>query len=119
MTTRSSVPGLSAALFGLAGLIDISFLSVAGSKDAAPLPVLILFALFGVVTLAALVPARRGNRLARVTVVALRVISALLALVSFFAGAPLWVMVGEAVVIVSTIVALVFLWRRPTSTVPA
>ena len=120
MTARSAVlPTASAILFAVASLIDIAFLSAIGSDDPAPLPVIILFALLGAITLAALVPARRGSRPALLTVVVLRVISALLALVSFFAGAPLWVMIGEAIVLVSTVVALVLLRRRPALTVPA
>jgi hypothetical protein len=46
-------------------------------------------------------------------------VSALLAFVSFFAGAPVLVMIAEAIVIVSTVAALVLLRRRPTLTVPA
>ncbi|WP_426502197.1 hypothetical protein ACPPVO_31635 [Dactylosporangium sp. McL0621] len=49
----------------------------------------------------------------------LRVVSALLAFVSFFAGAPLLVMIAEAVVIVATVAAPVLLRRRSAVTVPA
>jgi hypothetical protein len=120
MTARSVfLPTASAILFAVAGLIDIAFLSAIGSKDAAPLPVIILIALLGAITLAALVPARRGSRPALITAVVLRVASALLAFVSFFAGAPVWVMISEAIVIVSTVAALVLLRRRPALTVPA
>ena len=63
MTTRSvSLPTLPAGLFALASVIDIAFLAAIGSKDAAPLPVILLFALLGLGTLAALIPARRGSR---------------------------------------------------------
>ena len=48
---------------------------------------ILLFALLGLGTLAALVPARRGSRPALIIAVALRSISGLLAFVSFFAGA--------------------------------
>jgi hypothetical protein len=120
MTTRyASLPVASAGLFALASVIDIAFLAAIGSKDAAPLPVIILFALLGLITLVALVPARRASRPALIVVVVLRSISALLAVVSFFAGAPIWVMTCEAVVIVSTAVALVLMRRRPVVTVPA
>lgn len=113
MTTRSAyLPAASAGLFALASVLDIAFLSATGSKDAAPLPVIILFALLGVVTLAALIPARRGNRPALITAIVLRIVSALLAFVSFFAGAPVWIQICEAVVIVSTVVALVLMRRR-------
>lgn len=120
MTTRSaSLPALSAGLFALASVIDIAFLSAIGSKDAAPLPVILLFTLLGLGTLAALIPARRGSRPALIIAVALRGISGLLALVSFIADAPAWVMACEAVVIVSTLAALVLMRRQPAVTVPA
>jgi len=103
VTTRSaSLPAPAAGLFALASVIDIAFLAAIGSKNAAPLPVILLFALLGLGTLAALVPARRGIRPAL-----------------FFAGAPVWVMAGEGVVIVSTVLALVLMRRRPAVTMPA
>ena len=120
MTARTvALPVTSAALFAVAGVIDLSFLAVIGSTDAAPLPVIILLALLGAVTLAVLRPARRGNRAALITAVILRVISALLAFVSFFAGAPAWIKACEAVVIVATIAALILLRRQASRTVPA
>ena len=120
MTTRSaSLPAAPAGLFALASVIDIAFLAAIGSKDAAPLPVILMFALLGLGTLAALIPARRGSRPALIIAVTLRSISGLLAFVSFFAGAPVWVMAGEGIVIVATVVALVLMRRRPAVTVPA
>ncbi len=120
MTTRSaSLPALPAGLFALASVIDIAFLAAIGSKDAAQLPVILLFALLGLGTLAALIPARRGSRPALIIAVALRGISGLLAFVSFFAGAPAWVMACEGIVIVSTVAALVLLRRQPAVTVQA
>ncbi len=122
MTTRSAslpaLPALPTGLFALASVIDIAFLAAIGSKDA-PLPVILLFALLGLGTLAALIPARRGSRPALIIAVALRGISGLLAFVSFFAGAPAWVMACEGIVIVSTVAALVLLRRQPAVTVPA
>jgi hypothetical protein len=120
VTTRSaSLPTLPAGLFALASVIDIAFLGAIGSKDAPALPVFLLFALLGLGTLAALVPARRGSRPALIIAVALRSISGLLAFVSFFGGAPAWVMACEGIVIVSTVAAFVLLRRRPSVTVPA
>jgi hypothetical protein len=118
-TPSASLPAAPAGLFALASVIDISFLAAIGSKNAAPLPVILAFALLGLSTLAALIPARRGSRPALITAVALRSISGLLAFVSFFAGAPVLVMAGEGVVIVSTVAALVLMRRRPAVTVPA
>ncbi|HEY2795626.1 MAG TPA: hypothetical protein VGJ28_24910 [Micromonosporaceae bacterium] len=119
-TIRSAaLPAASAGLFALASLIDIAFLAAIGSKDAAPLPVILLFAVLGVLTLATLIPARRGNRPAVIVAVVLRCISGVLAFVSFFASAPAWIMAAEAVVIVVTVVALVLMRRRSVLTVPA
>ena len=120
MTTRpAALPTAPAGLFALASIIDIAFLAAIGSKNAAPLPVILGFALLGLITLAALIPARRGSRPALIIVVALRSISGLLAFVSFFASAPVWVMACEGIVIVSTVVALALMRRRPAVTVPA
>jgi hypothetical protein len=122
MTTRSaslSLPAASVGLFAIASAIDVAFLAGIGSKDAPPLPLFLLFAALGLITLAALIPARRGSRPALITAVALRSISGLLAFVSFFGGAPVWVMACEGTVIVSTVVALVLMRRRPAVTVPA
>jgi len=119
MTVRSAVlPTASAFLFAVSGLVDLVFLSAIGTEDA-PVPVIIILAVLGALTLAALVPARRGSRPALVTTIVARLISALLAVVSFFVGAPLWVMIAEAVVIVSTVAALVLLRRRPALTATA
>jgi hypothetical protein len=120
MTPRSAIlPTSAAALFAVASVCDIAFLAVLGSHSAPPLAVSILFAAFGVITLAALVPASRGSRRALITAVVVRCVSALMAFIAFFAGAPVWVMIGEAIVIVATIAALALLRRRPAATVTA
>jgi hypothetical protein len=119
MTARSvSLPTASAVLFAVSSLVDIAFLSAVGSEDA-PVPVIITLALLGAGTLAALVAARRGSRPALITVVILRVFSALLGLVSFFVGSPLWVVICEAVVIASTVAGLVLMRRRSALTAAA
>jgi hypothetical protein len=114
MTARSAVlPAAPAAIFALLGLIDIALLGVIGSSIAPPLAVSLLVAALGLVTLAALVPARHGSRPALRTVVAARVISALLAVGAFIATAPAWIRATEGFVIVATIAALVLLRRAP------
>jgi hypothetical protein len=115
-TSASSLPTAPAAIFALLGLIDIALLGVVGSAIAPPLAVSIIIAVLGLITLAALIPARHGSRRALVTAVAARVISALLAVAAFFAGAPAWIMTVEAFVIAATITALLQLaqlrpWR--------
>ena len=79
------------------GVIDIALLGVIGSSIAPPLGVSLLVAALGLVTLAALIPARNGSRLALRTAVAARVISALLAFGAYVAGAPAWIMATESV----------------------
>jgi hypothetical protein len=107
------LPTAPAVIFAVLGLLDIGFLGVVGSSIAPPLAISIVVALLGLVTLAALVPARRGSRPALVTAVTARVISAILACGAFIAGAPVWIMAAEGSLIVATIIAVVLLRRRP------
>lgn len=109
------LPAAPAVIFAVLGLVDIALLGVIGSSIAPPLAVSVFIGLLGVVTLAALVPARRGSRPAVITAVTARVISAVLAFAAFVADAPVWVMVVEGFVIVATVVALILLRRRPAA----
>lgn len=110
-TGAPSLPTAPAVIFALLGLIDIALLGVVGSSVAPPLAVSIIIAALGLITLAALIPARHSSRRALITTVVARVISALLAVAAFFAGAPAWIMAVEAFVIAATITALVLLCR--------
>jgi hypothetical protein len=112
-TGASCLPAAPAAIFALLGLIDIGLLGVVGSSVAPPLAVSIIIAALGLITLAALIPARNGNRGALRAAVAARVISAVLAAAAFFAGAPAWIMAVEAFVIVATLAAFVLLRQAP------
>jgi hypothetical protein len=107
------LPVAPAAIFALLGLLDIGLLAVVGSSIAPPLGVSITLAMLGLVTLVALVPARRGSRPALITAVIARIVSALLAFGAFIAGAPAWIMAVEGFLIVATIVALILLRRGP------
>jgi hypothetical protein len=100
------------AIFAILGLIDVAETAVIGSSDAPPLIVSLGVAALGIITLLALVPARRGSRGALTAVVATRVISAVLAVPAFFLNAPAWVMAVEGFVIVATIAALVLVHRQ-------
>ncbi len=110
-----TLPAVSAAIFAVLGVIDIALLAVIGSSVAPPLGVSLLFAVLGLVTLLAVIPARRGNRPAYLAVLLTRIVSALLAFGSYFAGAPYWIYAIETFVIVATVVALVLLRRRQPS----
>ncbi len=94
------------AIFALLGLIDVGLMGVIGSHDAPPLIVSLGVAALGVITLLALVPARRGSRGALIAILTTRVVSAGLAVPAFFLNAPAWVMTVEGLVIAGTITAV-------------
>ena len=100
------------AIFATLGLIDVALTAVIGSSDAPPLIVSLGVAALGLITLLALVPARRGSRGSLTAIVVTRVISAVLAVPAFFLNAPAWVMAVEGFVIVATITALVMVRRQ-------
>jgi hypothetical protein len=112
-TTQEAIvrpPALTATvtgIFAVLGLIDVALTGVIGSPDAPPVAVSLGVAALGLITLGALVPARRGSRPALIAVLVTRVISAILAVPAFFLNAPVWVMIVEAFVVVATITALV------------
>jgi hypothetical protein len=108
----ASLSNAAAAIFGLLGLIDVALTGVIGSSGAPPLIVSLGVAALGLITLLALVPARRGSRGALIAIVVTRVISAVLAVPAFFLSAPVWVMIVEGFVIAGTITALVLVHQR-------
>jgi hypothetical protein len=105
-TRRSSLSNGATVLFAVLGLVDVALAGVIGSPDAPPLIVSLGVAALGLITLLALVPARRGSHRALIAVVLARVLSAVLAVPAFFLGAPAWVMAVEGFVVVGTIAAL-------------
>jgi hypothetical protein len=107
-----SLSNAATAIFAILGLIDVALTAIIGSSDAPPLIVSLGVAALGLITLLALVPARRGSRGALTAVVATRVISAVLAVPAFFLNAPAWVMAVEGFVIVATVAALVLVHRQ-------
>ena len=112
----AALSNAATAIFATLGLIDVALTAVIGSSDAPPLIVSLGVAALGLITLLALVPARRGSRGALTAIVVTRVISAVLAVPAFFLNAPAWVMAVEGFVIAATITALVLVHqqrRRP------
>jgi hypothetical protein len=109
----ASLPTAPAVIFAILSLIGIALLGVIGSSIAPPLAVSLVIALLGLVTLVALVPARRGSRPALIAAVVARIIDAALAVGAFIATAPVWIRATEGFVIVATIIALVLLRRAP------
>jgi hypothetical protein len=111
LTRPARLTATTTTIFAVLGLIDLGLMGVIGSRDAPPLVVNIVLAALGLATLGLLPAARRGSRAALVTVVVARVISALLAVPTFFLDAPVWVRVAEGSLIVGTVTALVLLGR--------
>ena len=112
LARQASLSNATTAIFATLGLIDVALTAVIGSSVAPPLIVSLGVAALGLITLLALVPARRGSRGALTAVVVTRVVSAVLAVPAFFLDAPAWVMVAEGFVIVATITALVLVHRQ-------
>jgi hypothetical protein len=118
MTTHEAIvrpsllTGTTTAIFVVLGLIDVALVGAIGSTDPPPLAVSLGVAALGLITLVALVPASRGSRSALRTIIAVRTISALLAVPAFFLDAPSWVMIVEGFVIVATVVAFILLRRN-------
>jgi hypothetical protein len=71
----ASLSAAATTIFAVLGLIDVALTGVIGSSDAPPLIVSLGVAALGLITLLALVPARRGSRGALVAIVVTRVIS--------------------------------------------
>jgi hypothetical protein len=119
MTTPRStrLTGTTTAIFALLGLIDLALLGVVefdviAPADKPPLVISLGVAALGLITLIALVPAYRGSHSALLTIVVVRIISALLAVPPLLLHAPVGVMIVEGFVIVCTIAALILL-RSP------
>ena len=113
LATPSCLGNAPAAIFAVLGLIDVALDGVIGSPDAPPLIVSLGVAALGLITLLALVPARRGSRGALVAIVATRVISAVLAVPAFFLDTPAWVMIVEGFVFIAgTITALILVRQQ-------
>ena len=112
----AAVMGVFNTINGIGSLIDPRFGQVDPSMPAQPMWISLALAVFGVVTLAAVVPAWRGSRAAIWTVVVTRLTEAWSALVlPFLPGAPagMWGFVLVLVVFGSFVAYLVALGLRP------
>ena len=96
-----------AALLGLADVVSVLFPTPDGEVGP-PLPILVLGALLGAATLAAVIVAWRTGRRGALRIVAgTRVLSAISALPAFFVDVPVALKLVVAVAIVLTVVSVV------------
>ncbi|MDQ3631425.1 MAG: hypothetical protein M3417_09230, partial [Actinomycetota bacterium] len=105
--TRSTATTYGLAICALLGVVDIISLASLGSDgdDGPPLPVVLIGAVLGVITLVGARMAWRGDRSGVVTVIVSRVLSALLALPAFFVDdVPDWVPPVIGIFVVLTLV---------------
>ena len=104
VTTKNKIGLAIAAVLGLLDCIALAFPTPEGELGP-PIGVLILSAICGVITLAAVVPAwRQGNRVAVRVAAGARIVSALTALPAFFVEVP-----PAVVILVSAFIALTVL----------
>ncbi|MGW5719844.1 hypothetical protein ACWEVP_27015 [Amycolatopsis sp. NPDC003865] len=88
------------------GLADVVGVAGIAMDDAPPAIVVLLGGVLGLVTLAAAVPAWRGNRAGHFAVAGSRALSGLLALPAFFLDAPTWARVLAGGLVLLTVVGL-------------
>jgi len=105
--TRSTPTTYGLAVCALLAVVDIVSLVGLGADDGPPVPVVVLSAVLGVITLVGARMAWRGGRSGVVTVIVSRVISALAALPAFFVDdVPDWVAPVSGIFVVLTIVGV-------------
>lgn len=110
--TRSRKVTIALGVFALLGAVDVlGLVGFAMPDDAPPAAVMIIGAVFGVITLGALKPAATGRRGGLATVVSSRVVSALFGIPVFFANdAPGWAQAAVAVSMALTVVGLALIY---------
>jgi hypothetical protein len=125
LTVKNKVGLVLAALLGLNGSLVSPFV-LAGADDGPdaagpPMPVLVVGAVLGLITLLAVVYTwRTGNRIGARVIAGIRVIAALLAVPAFFvSGVAPGVVALAAVVMVVTVVTIVLVLSRPSAATPA
>jgi hypothetical protein len=114
--TRANKTGF--LLAGLLGLLDvISLFSIRSPVPEGMTPppdwLVILVTILGLVTLAAIVPAWRGNHRAALVVVATLILSAISKVPGYFVTVPSYIYVTTTVIVVVTILAVWLILRRP------
>jgi hypothetical protein len=112
---RASKAGL--VLAGLLGLLDVISLFSINSpfpEGMTPPPgwLVILVAILGLITLAAIVPAWRGNHRAILVVVVTRILSAISAVPAYFVNVPSYILISTTMIVVLTILTVWLILRR-------
>ena len=107
--TRANKTGLVlASLLGLLDVINLFSINTPFPEGMTTPPdwLVILVAILGLVTLAAIVPAWRGNHRAVVVVVVVtRILSAISAVPAYFVNVPFYILITTTVLVVVTILA--------------
>jgi hypothetical protein len=114
--TRANKTGLVlAALLGLLDVISLFSINTPFPEGMTTPPawLVILVAVLGLVTLAAIVPAWRGNHRAVLVVVATLILSAVSKVPGYFVTVPSYILVTTTVLVVVTILAVWLILRRP------
>ena len=102
--TPAAVTGLVICI--LLGVLDIVGVAGAGMEDAPPLGIVITGGVLGLITVAAAIPAWRGNRVGLLLVVASRAVSTLLGIPVYFMDAPNWARIGVTIAIAASLVGI-------------
>jgi len=104
-------------LAGLLGLLDVINLFSINTPfpegmTTPPDWLVILVAILGLVTLAAIVPPWRGNHRVVLVVVVTRILSAVSAVPAYFVNVPSYILVTTTVLVVATILAVWLILRK-------
>jgi hypothetical protein len=115
LVTRANKTGL--VLAGLLGLLDIIGLFSINTPfpegmTTPPDWLVIVVAILGLVTLAAIVPAWRGNHGAVLVVVVTRILSAISAVPAYFVNVPSYILITTTMIVVLTILAVWLILRK-------
>ena len=113
--TRANKTGLVlASLLGLLDVINLFSINTPLPEGMTTPPdwLVILVAILGLVTLAAIVPAWRGNHRAVVVVVVTRILSAISAVPAYFVNVPFYILITTTVLVVVTILAVWLILRK-------
>jgi hypothetical protein len=116
--TRANKTGLVlAALLGLLDVIGLFSINTPFPEGMTTPPdwLVILVAILGLVTMAAIVPAWRGNRRAVLVVVATRILSALSAVPAYFVNVPSYILITTTVLVAVTILAIWLMLGKTTT----